>query len=342
VLGSNAGQGTLVILQGAKIDAEGDDMRPIIFTSEFPVGERSAGNWGGLVINGFAPTNQENPQGEGDSGPYGGNNPNDNSGTLRYARVEFAGIRFSDQNELNGIAMQGVGRGTTVDHVQVHFNQDDGIEFFGGTVDVKYVLITDAEDDSFDWTFGWQGRAQHVVVLQRFDSQDHGIEADNFENDPNIEPRSNPTIYNATFIGNKNATEFAAGLMLRRGTGVTLGQSIVTNFADFAAVTGSDAEADWALVSITRSFFFNNEGVSPNDTERGIIENPANMNRFTDPQIINPNSQIQPDPSPRTAAIVNVGASQPNDGFFDSVPWAGGVNPNDPWTDDGWTTFSDN
>ena len=91
---------------------------------------------------------------------------------LRYVRVEFAGIRFNDQDELNGIALQGVGAGTQLDHLQIHYNQDDGIEFFGGTANAKYVLITDANDDSLDWTFGWQGKLQHFVGIQR--SQDVG------------------------------------------------------------------------------------------------------------------------------------------------------------------------
>ena len=91
-------------------------------------------------------------------------NPNDNSGTLRYVRVEFAGVEFSPDNELNGIAFQGVGRGGTYEFIQVHMNRDDALEWFGGTADIKYAVASNAADDSFDWTFGWSGRAQFIAI----------------------------------------------------------------------------------------------------------------------------------------------------------------------------------
>ena len=146
--------------------ADGTPDAPIIMSSDAAIGSRARGQWGGLIINGSAPTNQGVTFGEGDTGAFGGNNPSDSSGTLRYVRLEFAGIEFSPDNELNGIAFQGVGSGTIVDHVQVHMNQDDGIEMFGGTVNLKYVLVTGARDDSFDWTDGWTGKGQFWVAQQ--------------------------------------------------------------------------------------------------------------------------------------------------------------------------------
>lgn len=345
ILGSQSGQGTLVIRQGATINAEGTEDLPIIFTSELPVGQRGAGDWGGLVINGNAPTNQQNPQGEGDSGPFGGNNANDSSGVLKYVRVEFAGIRFSDQNELNGIALQGVGAGTTIEKIQVHFNQDDGIEFFGGTVNAKYVLITDAQDDSLDWTFGWTGKLQHFVAIQRFNEHDHGIEADNFEDNPSATPRSNPTIYNATFYGNGNVNnaENDDGWRLRRGTQLTIGHSIVTNFAQFGLVTDGDNPADWSGVSITNSFFYNNTNGLTNSPEAQAILDAGNNFIDVNARIPNGNGTIGVDYSLLNSSDArNVGATPPNDGFFDQVNYAGGVAPNDPWIHEGWTTFSDN
>ena len=111
-----------MVIQDSKIFATGTPSLPIIFSSVQPLGGRAAGDWGGLVLNGRAPVNDptipDNPDaGEGASGPFGGDNPNDSSGVLQYVRVEFAGIRFSDTNELNGIALQGVGSGTVIDHV---------------------------------------------------------------------------------------------------------------------------------------------------------------------------------------------------------------------------------
>ena len=350
VLGSQAGQGTLVIRQGARINANGTADKPIIMSSELPVGQRSAGDWGGLVVNGFAPTNQNNPAGEGNSGPYGGNDPNDNSGTLRYVRVEFAGILFSDQNELNGIALQGVGRGTTVEFVQIHRGQDDGIEFFGGTVDAKYVLVTGANDDSLDWTFGWQGRLQYFVAIQNAGNEDRCIEADNFESNPDAQPRSNPSIANATFISNSglNPSEPSEVIRLRRGTGANITHSIVA----FGPEEGVRVTEDETLALLgtglqwRNSFFYNNAVLSDNADVVTYINAAAQGNSAANAQLINPQSVIQPDVAPIGGSPArNVGALPAefqNDAFFDNVTYAGGVNPNNPWTEDGWITYSDN
>ena len=107
---------------------------------------------------------------------------------MRYVRVEFAGVEFSPDNELNGIAFQGVGRGGSYDFIQVHMNRDDAFEWFGGTADIKHAIASNAADDSFDWTFGWTGRAQFVVIHQRGDDADRGIEADNSEFNNNALP----------------------------------------------------------------------------------------------------------------------------------------------------------
>ena len=130
-----------------------------MFTSDQPVGSRARGDWGGLIINGRAPVNRPGGLyvGEGDTGISGGTDPNDNSGTMRYVRVEFAGVEFSPDNELNGIAFQAVGRGGTYDFLQVHMNRDDAFEWFGGTANIKHAIASNAADDSFDWTFGWTG-----------------------------------------------------------------------------------------------------------------------------------------------------------------------------------------
>ncbi len=127
VFGEGATLGTLIVARGGKLNARGTAGAPIVFTSDAQPGSRRRGLWGGLIVNGRAPINQGTEAfGEGDTGAFGGNDPNDSSGVYQYIRVEFAGIEFSPDHELNGIAFQGVGAGTVVDHVQVHFNQDDG------------------------------------------------------------------------------------------------------------------------------------------------------------------------------------------------------------------------
>ncbi len=234
IIGSG-GIDLLVISRGAKIIAEGQPYAPIVFSGPKTISEgASSGDWGGLVINGFAPLNTCDTQpctavGEGDSGTYGGDNAHDSSGVLRYVRVQFGGIKFTDVNELNAIAFQGVGDGTVVDYVQTHSGADDGMEFFGGTVNVKHVIVTDAEDDSLDWTQGYSGNIQFAIVKQAADQAtetDTGMEMDNLEQNNDATPRAQPKIANVTLIG--RAGEL--GMLIRRGTGGNFSNMIVTDF----------------------------------------------------------------------------------------------------------------
>lgn len=225
--------GALVIQQSARIDANGtaDDM--IVFTSDQGA-ESGPGDWGGIIINGKAPINGCDAApctaiGEGETGVYGGSEPGDSSGTLRYVRVEWAGTKLTAESEFNGIALQGVGSGTTVEYVQVHKNADDGIEFFGGTVNAKWIVITGAQDDSIDWTEGWTGKVQFALVKQLDGDGDQGIEADNNGDNNGLEPRSNPTISNITLIGDAEAD---IGMLLREGTRASIYNAIVTGFGD--------------------------------------------------------------------------------------------------------------
>src|SRR5688500_11978343 len=235
VIGESGSVGTLIVLRGGRLNAIGTREQPIVFTSDQPIGSRARGDWGGLIINGRAPVNVEGGEGvgEADTGVYGGNDPNDNSGSLRYVRIEFAGVEFSPDNELNGIAFQGVGRGGSYEFIQVHMNRDDALEWFGGTADIKYAVASNAADDSFDWTFGWSGRAQFIAITQRGDDADNGIEADNNEFNNNLLPRSNPQIYNITLCGDPDRNEGGEGpraANLRRGTAFTIRSFLVTGF----------------------------------------------------------------------------------------------------------------
>ncbi len=239
----------LVIEQGCQIDADGTATQPIVFTARAEVtGDVESGDrglWGGLVINGLAPIN-DCPQGveggtadctkegEANSGTFGGADAADNSGTLRYVSVRYAGSNVDPENQLNGIAFQGVGSGTTVEYVQVHNNLDDGIEFFGGTVSAKYVVLTGNADDSLDWTDGWVGNLQYLYIEQT-DAADNAIEADNREGDEAATPRSNPSIANMTVLGKSDEN----GLRIRRGTGLALRNSFVDGSATCIRVDGT-------------------------------------------------------------------------------------------------------
>lgn len=190
--------GLLVIDRGGKIDAQGTKNNPIVFTSAAPEGERAPGDWGGLVINGWAPVQGGTNTGEGSTGVYGGNDADDSSGILKYVVVQFAGTLFTPENELNGIAFQGVGAGTEVSYIQVHQNADDGVEFFGGSVAVDHIVLTGNQDDSLDFDDGWTGSAQFVVI-QQYPGNDYAIEGDGDAEDQ-IAPAS-PVLANFTIVG---------------------------------------------------------------------------------------------------------------------------------------------
>ena len=214
----------LVVEQGGKIMAEGTAAAPITFKSELESTDANYGNgrglWGGLIINGYAPIANEGGTAnvEGLTGvPYGGTDPDDNSGVLRYVRVWNGGSSIAPDNEINGITLAGVGRGTVVEYCEVALNLDDGFEMFGGTVDLKYCSAASVGDDAFDTDAGYQGRGQFLLVV-RADDSDKGHEMDSKTNgDLDSQPRSHPHFANVTVISSVAHGEDA--LRLREGTG---------------------------------------------------------------------------------------------------------------------------
>ena len=214
----------LVIEQGGKIIAQGTAEAPITFRSELDATDPNYGNgrglWGGLIINGYAPIANDGGTAnvEGLTGvPYGGTDPDDNSGVLRYVRVWNGGSSIAPDNEINGITLAGVGRGTTVEYCEVGLNLDDGFEMFGGTVDLKYCSVIAVGDDAFDTDAGYQGRGQFLLVV-RADDSDKGHEMDSKTNgDLDSQPRSHPHFANVTVISSVAHGEDA--LRLREGTG---------------------------------------------------------------------------------------------------------------------------
>jgi hypothetical protein len=340
IQGEAATAGTLIVAQGAKIVAEGTQASPIIMTSDQPLESKGRGQWGGLILNGRAQINVPGGVGvgEGDTGNYGGGaspDPDDSSGVLRYVRVEYAGREFSPDNELNGIAFQGVGRGTIVDHIQVHYNQDDGVEFFGGTVDVKHLLLTGIRDDSVDWTEGWTGRAQFIIAQQTGDEADRGIEADNSAENNDLLPVSNPTIYNMTLIGDPDTiegVESTQGIKLREGTSARIRNFIVTGFK----LAGIDTDVVAPGLSLDNGIVFGNNP----DFEAAAAPFTATLQQV-DPLIIDPFDVKYADY--RSVLFSHAYNGQnveipPDDGFFETDIWfLGGVDPFDDWTL-GWTS----
>ncbi len=194
----------LIIEKGAKIEAVGTAAAPITFTSALPADMLPRrGTWGGVIILGNAPTNVGGESFvEGLVGvPFGGNDPDDNSGTLKYVRVWYGGRSIGQDNEINGITLAGVGRGTTIDYCEVAFNVDDGFECFGGTVDLKHCDVLFVGDDAFDTDLGYRGRAQFLFGLIGSDDGNRGFEMDNDGNNMDGTPRSHPTFANVTLVG---------------------------------------------------------------------------------------------------------------------------------------------
>ncbi len=358
----------LAVLRGGTIIADGTRARPIVMTSAEAVGQRGRADWGGLVLNGRAPINV--PGGEAQSEGlddslgdvfFGGNDPADSSGILRFVRVEFAGVEFSQNNELNGIAFQGTGTETVAEYLQVHFNKDDGIEFFGGGTNLKYALLTSIGDDSLDWTDGWIGNAQFVVAVQRGDDADQGLEADNNGDNNTLLPRSDPRIYNVTLIGaptDADGDESDIGLLLREGTAGLLCNFIVTGFKEDGVQIDQDSTIEQINMNeliVTNSIFYNNNGVLTGPEMFGIGENvtvefdtadwildPAKRNRMVNPGLRDPFNPDAPDVRPRLnspALNVNYVRTPPDNGFFDThVNYVGGMGPLHDWTK-GWTYF---
>lgn len=262
------GDDFLVVRRGSKIEANGSATLPITFTSseDMTGGETAIGQWGGMVILGNAPTNLCNTgddadtsdeelancgvAAEGDAGLYGGADEDDNSGTLRYVIVKHAGKALAAGDELNGISFAGVGRGTEVDFVQVHENLDDGVEFFGGTVNVSHIVLTAIGDDSLDWSFGWTGKAQYVVIKQGSAGGDNAFEADNNEDNPSWNPLTTPTVSNVTIVGSDGTN----GVRLRNGTAGTIKNLVVTGgdtYSNCLRVNGDESIANAAAGSLT-------------------------------------------------------------------------------------------
>ena len=303
----------LVVSRGSQIAATGTASAPIRFTARGVINDEqttsstvdqvtSEGLWGGLVINGFAPINACEDatatggsagcqkSGEGSSGFFGGDQPGDSSGTLQYVIVEYAGSRLTNDDELNGIAFQGVGNGTTVDHVQVHNNLDDGIEWFGGTVDVTFAAITGAGDDSIDWTDGWTGSLQFAAVnsTKPTSGDPRGIEADSLSGDPSATPISAPDVSNFTLVGSSGNQQ---GILLRRGTQGNIVNGIVTGYG-----SGLDIDTSETFTNLSNGDLV---------IESHFFDTPENITQDSDPA-----------PTPPASANVVFGNNTLVDGFL--------------------------
>lgn len=366
----------LVISRGAKIIAQGTVDKPILMTSAQPAGMRTPGYWGGLLVLGKAPVNvnvRSNPpandalfeafsNADGDSGKFGGTDPADNSGVIKYVRIEFGGYNFVADREFNNLTLCGVGNGTTVDFVQVHQGSDDGIEFFGGTVNVKHIVSSQNQDDGFDTDNGWSGKAQFVIVQNishppTLPEASNGYESDNHGTAASYtaEPRTLPTVSNVTLIGDHDYTgtaHFAA--VFRRGTGGHYSNHIWYGFhfgPEIRDVETMD-QVNAGNLEVRDSMLFNNDTAANNnlpapqasgDLDERMLFNAAKNDTFgVDPGLpAAALSKTAPDFKPVAGAAALTGGVPPTDPFFDQTATFRGAIGTVDWTA-GWTRYPQN
>ncbi len=263
IRGDKLTQGTLIVTRGAKLNAIGTATQPIVFTSNEAVGNRNEGDWGGLVILGLARNNQ--PGGVANieglipttDTQFGGAFDTDNSGTLNYVRVEFAGIPLEPNKEINGITFGSVGSATTVDYVQVSFSGDDSFEWFGGTVNCKHLIAYRGLDDDFDTDFGFRGKVQFALSIRDKDLSDAPGDSNCFESDNDAtgsvaQPKTMPIFSNVTIVGPKgNGTvtlpvgeKFEKAFRLRRNTSTSVFNSLITGWEKGLSIEGTAVVAN--------------------------------------------------------------------------------------------------
>jgi hypothetical protein len=235
-----AEKGALIIERGAQLIAEGTSTKPIVFTSGKAVGERTPGDWGGVVLLGRATTNRTSePTIEGGIGrPYGGTNDLDNSGVLKYVRIEYAGIAAMPNSEINALTLGGVGSGTIIENVQTIYANDDAFEFFGGTVNAKNLYAYATADDDYDFDFGYRGSVSYSVSKRDplfVDAGDagNGVECDNDGTGTSAQPFTHPKLDNMILVGPFDVTALAnhnLGLRWRRATQFTITNSKIVGY----------------------------------------------------------------------------------------------------------------
>jgi hypothetical protein len=253
IKGDKASKASLIVNRGGKLVAVGTPSKPVVFTSGAPKGYRNRGDWGGIILCGKAKNNQSQNQvieGPTDfsttsgNGVYGGDgtHEDDNSGTLQYVRIEYAGIAYAPDKEINSLTMGSVGSGTTIDHILVSYGGDDSYEWYGGTVNAKYLISYIGYDDDFDTDFGFSGKVQFGVVMRDRTvadvSQSNAFESDNDASGSANTPKTTAKFSNITVMGprtyskSNNSANFVQAVHARRNTEITIANSIVTGFTN--------------------------------------------------------------------------------------------------------------
>jgi len=363
IRGDKATKGTLIIERGAQILAVGTQNKPIVFTSNEAKGNRSYGDWGGIIICGNAPVNLPGGEGTvevGTNALYGGTNAADNSGKLKFVRIEFCGIAFQPNQEINGLTMGGVGSGTEIEYVQISYSGDDSFEWFGGNVDAKHLIAFRGWDDDFDTDNGYTGRVQFAAAMRDKDIADqsgsNGFESDNDGQGTTATPNTKAIFSNVSIYGPLEAssttinTQFKRGAHLRRNTQTSLYNSLIAGFPTGLFIDGSLAETNanngslqvrntviagcttplTASASFDIQTWFNTAGFG-----NSVLPNSVDVQSYYPVNLASPS--FLPQSGSALLSGADFSASSLQGGFFTSVNYRGAFGSND-WTQ-GWTNF---
>lgn len=289
---ANVPNGILVVQPGSKISAVGTVDNPIVFTSRYKLGDAThvpaPGDFGGIILLGNAHVNTGTKYIEGLTGTdyiFGGNNESDNSGTIQYVRIEYAGFNLTTDNEVNGLTCGGVGNGTTLDHIEVNYGRDDSFEFFGGSVNASYLISKAADDDNFDFDNGYNGEISYAVAVadknsthsQSGGSSDsNGIESDN--NSPvedatfSLLPKTHPVLSFITIIGTSTSNSgYKFAIRNRRGAEIELYNSLITGYPSGLVFNDGTESFYTSGVSVlsNNDFYGFSAGITPAGTYPG-------------------------------------------------------------------------
>ncbi|MBD3242064.1 MAG: T9SS C-terminal target domain-containing protein [Chitinivibrionales bacterium] len=389
--GGGLNASALIICRGATINATGTADNPIIMTSvsddvdiSDDLGPNARGLWGGLIVLGKSITQKADGEGQIEGigtdprGAYGGSDATDNSGTIQYVSIRYGGSNIGEGNEINGLTMGAVGSGTTIDHVEVYNNADDGFEWFGGTVNTKNLIAVGCKDDSYDWDEGFRGKGQYWVVVQGDDAGDRAAEMDGCASDNrgDTENFSQPTIYNATFIGCGSGSGIPGNMIFkfREETGGYYYNSIFTDFAgdikydannavSLVGVINFDDEkgTDGNLVSdhvvsgdleLSNNLFYDFAfGASTPemlvkyssfaDADKApVLDDVSSKNTFGDDAGVGRDGDGNVVLLPAAGSLaLTASRKTPSDSFFDNAAYIGAFDAGSDWTS-GWTFFS--
>ncbi len=379
VIWGKAGQGAdasaLIVSQGGTIIADGTRTQPIIFTADNDdisnpndISTFSRGLWGGLIVLGKAQINTASGNGNIEGIPesprtlYGGQTNDDNSGILRHISIRHGGSVIGGNNEINGLTLGGVGSATVIEYIEVFANKDDGIEFFGGTAQVKYAIAAFCGDDGFDYDEGFRGKGQFWAVLQDAETGNRGAEMDGGTEPEDGAPYSEPTIYNATYLGSGMMSANADNdrmLYFRDNAGGKYFNSIFGDFGgqgvsieDLDEGEDSRARFEAGQLELTNNLWFDFGGAS---TVAELVDNDdpfktdianylaSNGNKMENPNLRGisrtANQGLDMRPSEGSVAYEPTNLRQyPSDDFFQPVNFAGAFGAGAPWIRD-WTAL---